>query len=188
MAKSLRVLASIVCAGAVSLSASPALANEPATAGALQWGIGFRYGFDLNDSDLNPWGTGLGVELGYTLPSAVYLGGNFDYFFGEKQETAVLDIEQNTWQVMAEGGYDIGVAPVFVIRPKLGAGVATFDTEVCADAGCNGDSWTYFALAPGAKFMLLTENFGLSADFRYDIVFAEEQTVEALILSIGIGF
>ncbi len=43
-------------------------------------------------------------------------------------------------------------------------------------------------MAPGVKFMLLTENFGLSADLRYDMIFADEETANALILSIGIGF
>ncbi len=204
MAKSVRVLASLVCAGAVSFLATPAFANEPATAGALQWGIGFRYGFELEDGDFNPWGTGLGAELGYTLPNAVYVGGNFDYFFGEEEELGDASYQSNIWQLMAEGGYDIGVAPVFVIRPKLGVGFATINSESCAGTlGCRDDSSTNFALAPGAKFMFLTENFGLSADLRYDIIFAEEppectgtggcveggtETANALILSIGIGF
>jgi hypothetical protein len=190
MAKSLRILSSLVCAGALLSLARPAAANEPATAGALQWGIGFRYGFELEEGDFNPWGTGLGAEVGYTLPQAVYVGGNFDYFFGEEEEVLGTSVSSNIWQVMAEGGYDIGVAPVFVIRPKLGLGLANTSFESCVDGfGCSdNDSSTDFAMAPGVKFMLLTENFGLSADFRYDMIFADETTANALILSIGIGF
>jgi hypothetical protein len=190
MAKWVRFLSSLVCAGALSLLARPAAADEPATAGALQWGLGFRYGFELEEGDIvNPFGTGLGAELGYTFPVAVYVGGNFDYFFGEEQEILGTSTQANLWQLMAEGGYDIAVAPVFVIRPKLGVGFANSSIESCAGTlGCADDSSTNFALAPGAKFMLLTENFGLSADLRYDMVFAEETTLNALILSIGIGF
>jgi Outer membrane protein beta-barrel domain len=168
----------------VSASASA----QPATANSVRLGLGFRYGFELEEGDFNPWGVGLGVEAGYTLPNAVYLGANFDYFFGDKQQTALSEVSGNIWQVMGEGGYDLGLGSNFVIRPKTGIGVAGVKSEVClTGAGCTSDSGTHFAIAPGATFMLLTPAFFLSLDFRYDMIFADEQTLNALIFSAGIG-
>ena len=67
-----------LCIAALCTAASfpvTAQAEPPRTAGALQLGGGFRYGVDLKDSEPDPWGVGLGLELGYTLESAVYVGG-----------------------------------------------------------------------------------------------------------------
>jgi hypothetical protein len=172
MGKWVRVLSSLVCAGALSLFARPASANEPATADTFQWGGGFRYGFELEVPAINPWGPGLGAELGYTMPNAVYLGGKFDYFFGESEEPRL-------WELMAEGGYDLGVGRSVVIRPKVDAGFATSTS--------GNRSRTDVVLSPGAKFLFLTEKFGLSADVRYDMIFVEDTTANALIVGVGVS-
>jgi hypothetical protein len=176
---------------AASLLALPAQADPPATANSVQLGVGFRYGFELEEGDFNPWGTGIGVEAGYTLPSALYLGGNFDYFFGEKLEEAEgVSIEGNIWQLMGEAGYDLGFGqgPFFVIRPKAGVGIAGLNSEACLGMlGCESTSETDFAIAPGATFLLLTKSVSLSLDLRYDMIFADEM-LNALLFSVGIGF
>lgn len=161
-----RWLGVMACAAALLVSA-PAGA-EPATANSLQLGLGFRYGFNLK-SGPNPFGLGIGLDGGYTLPSAVYLGGNFDYFFGENESDSGLG------QLAAEAGYDLGLGENFVVRPKVGAGIAFADSDA------------YFALAPGLKLMLFTSAVSLSTDFRYDMVFADPM-LNALIFSAGIGF
>ena len=156
----------VVCAAGLSL-ATPASA-EPATANSIQLGLGFRYGFNLK-SGSNPFGLGLGLDGGYTFPSAWYLGGNFDYFFGEENgDTGLL-------QLMPELGYDLGIGDSFVIRPKVGAGYASFQSD------------SLFAVAPGTKLMLFTSSVSLSVDLRYDLVFADP-ALNGLILSAGIGF
>lgn len=166
----------------------PASADPPATANSLAIGLGFRYGVDLEDSVVNPWGTGLGVGVGYTLPSAVYLGANFDYFFGETETLPTGDASANIWQAMAEGGYDIGLGQSLVLRPKAGVGFASLNGEACVDTlGCDSRSESNLALAPGLTFLVVTQNFILSLDTRYDLVFAEE-TASALLFSLGIGF
>jgi hypothetical protein len=175
----------------VALAAVPAAADPPVTAGAPQVGVGFRYGFELEEGDFNPWGTGLGVEVGYTLPNALYLGGNFDYFFGETREAAGLELSGNIWQLMGEVGYDLGFGqgPFFVVRPKAGVGVAGLNGEACVEGlGCDDNSETNFAIAPGAAFMIFTKSVSVSLDFRYDMIFAEEEQLNALIFSAGIGF
>jgi hypothetical protein len=170
--------------GTMFLSA-PAFA-DPTTANSLQIGLGFRYGFEMNEGDLNLWGPGLGLDVGYTLPNAVYVGGLFEYFFGETIEEGNVKVKGNLWQLMAEGGYDLGLGPIFVLRPKLGAGFASTSGEFCAP-DCRDDSSTDLAIAPGVKAMFFFPVLKLSADLRYDLVFAEE-TAKAVILTVGFGF
>jgi hypothetical protein len=189
MGKWVRILSSFVGACALLVLARPASANQPATAGELQAGIGVRYGFELEEFDINPWGFGLGAEVGYTLPIGAYFGGNFDYFFGESFENEAGRSEDRLWQTMAEAGYDLALTPKLVIRPKVGAGLASVRHEGCDFGGdCIEHSSSNWALAPGAKFMFLTETVSLSADVRYDMIFLDSMTAEGLILGAGIGF
>jgi hypothetical protein len=181
-----------VLSGALLISGE-AHADQPATANVVQIGVGFRYGVDLDSDDgFNPWGPGIGVNGGYTFSNALYLGGNFDYFFGAKKDVPGFDVSGNIWQLMAEGGYDIGLGNI-VLRPKLGLGFASISSKVCASpdnaafGGCQEPSEKPFALAPGATFLLLTSHFTLTLDARYDIVFADEKA-KALLFSVGIGF
>ena len=161
-------------------------AAEPATANVLQLGLGFRYGFDMKDEKPNPWGVGVGIDGGYTLPNAVYLGGTFEYFFGGTEETPDVDVKANVWQLLAEGGYDIGLADELVLRPKLAAGLAMPRVELCSDVGgCDHESSGKFALAPGVKLMILSR-IKLMIDARYALVFGENQP-KGLILSAGVG-
>lgn len=173
---------------AVVLSgATPSLADQPATANSLQLGVGFRYGFSLDDEKPSRWGPGLGANAGLTLPNAVYVGGVFDYFFGASQEEAGVKATAHVWQLMGEGGYDIGLANL-VIRPKVGAGYATTSAEVCAgDTPCLSNSSGDFALAPGVSLLLFFPRVRISTDLRYDLIFAEK-TAKALILTAGVGF
>lgn len=171
----------------VALVASPAAA-DPATVNSIQLGVGFRYGFDMEPGELNPWGTGLGLDAGITLPNAVYVGGNFEYFFGTTVESSDIDSSGNLWQLTAEGGYDIGLGPIFVLRPKVGVGVAGTSFETCDGSGqCVDDGSTNFVLAPGGSFILMPPGFTLSLDVRYDVIFAE-RTLNGVIVSAGIGF
>lgn len=169
--------------------ALPSFADEPATAGRLQIGLGFRYGAELNEGDFNPWGTGIGLDGGYTLPVLpIYVGGNFEYFFGSTLESPGAKLEGNIWQLMAEGGYDIGLGSRVVLRPKLGLGYAHTKLETCLTGfGCASDKSSDFAVAPGATFMLFLPMLSLSFDGRYEMVLADE-TAKAFIFSAGIGF
>src|SRR5688500_14066049 len=102
-----------------------AWANEPATANSLQLGVGARFGVAFADSGYDPLGLGFGVEAGYTLPDALYLGANFDYFLGGRQDEPDEYFQGNLSQAMAQLGYDVGFGEVFVIRPRLGVGAAS---------------------------------------------------------------
>jgi hypothetical protein len=170
-----------------SLAAAPSFAA--ATEGALQLGLGFRYGKELNDGDLNPWGTGIGLEGGYTLPVLpVYVGGNAEYFFGGTLDAPGGNVDANVWQLSAEGGYDFGIGDHLVLRPKLGLGFAHLSEETCIDTlGCQSDGDSKPLLAPGAKLMLIFSRFELAFDARYAIV-TSDPTSKAFIFSVGVGF
>lgn len=168
------------------LVSAPAFA-EPATANSIQLGLGFRYGIEMNEGDLNPWGIGLGINGGYTLPNAVYLGGNIEYFFGDSAGDDINGASANIWQLSAEGGYDIGLGPIFVLRPKLGLGLANIHAKACVLGACASANESDFALFPGVTFMVMPPGFNLSADVRYELVFSD-QTEKALLLAFGIGF
>jgi|SRR5882724_7564612 len=169
--------------------AVPSWADDPATAGALQIGVGFRYGVGLNDGDFNPWGTGLGLEVGYTLPLLhVYVGGNAEYFFGTTKQALDVKVDGNIWQVTAEGGYDFGFGHHVVLRPKLGLGYANVIGESCiGGADCLKSNDNQAVIAPGAKLILIASHFELAFDARYDVVLSDP-TAKALIFSLGIGF
>lgn len=171
------------------LAPSEAQAEPPRTAGVLQFGAGFRYGIGLDDGEPDPWRTGLGLELGYTLPQAIYAGAVFDYFFGSTATVGGVDMSASLWQLALEGGYDLQLSEAVLVRPKLGLGVATISAECdgCV-VGAASASDTYFAAAPGLTTMFFTSAVVLSIDARYQMVFADPEMAQAVILSFGIGF
>jgi Outer membrane protein beta-barrel domain len=169
------------------LVAAPSFAA--ATEGSLQIGLGFRYGVELNEGDFNPWGTGLGLEVGYTLPVLpIYVGGNAEYFFGGTLDSPAGKIDGNIWQLTAEGGYDFGLGDHLVLRPKLGLGFANLAAETCLGTlGCTKSNDNQGVIAPGAKLILMFSRFELSFDGRYDVVLSDPAS-KAFIFSVGIGF
>ncbi|MFO7177416.1 MAG: outer membrane beta-barrel protein [Pseudomonadota bacterium] len=172
-------------AGACFVSA-PAFA-APATVNSIQIGLGARYGIEMMEGEGNPWGFGLGVNGGITLPMAVYVGGVAEYFFGEEVDVPGGSFSTNLWQLMAEGGYDLGAGPL-VVRPKVGLGFVSSSGEACVTGfGCTDVSSTDFALAPGVAVMAFLPMLSVSADVRYELVFAEE-TGKGLLFSLGLGF
>src|SRR6185436_2678925 len=113
----------------------------------------------------------IGLHGGYTLGMGVYVGGRFDYFFGDSIGNGNIGI----WNLMAEGGYDIGIGPSMVIRPQLGLGLANVHAKVCFSLGgpetCASASDSYFTAAPGAFFFY---DFGgpfIDAGLRFQHVF-----------------
>jgi Outer membrane protein beta-barrel domain len=174
---------------AVVCSFSAAAVAQPATADSFELGAGFRYGIatDLEAGDDNPWAIGLGVNGGYTLPNALYLGGNFEYFFGQSYGDDFAGDGANIWQVTAEAGYDLPLGPIAVLRPKLGAGVAKLQDKLCINGDCATDSQADFTMLPGVTLIVMPPGFRLSADIRYQFIFASDAP-HAIIFTLGIGF
>jgi len=174
-------------AAGICLLSQLAWAGSPATANSIQAGAGFRYGIEMNEGDFNPWAAGFGATAGYTLPMAVYLGGYFDYFFGREVEVEGVLTKGNVWELMGQGGYDIGLGDIWVLRPKVGLGAARSSVETCTvGLACSKAAQVDFALAPGATFILVVDRFKLAFDARYDLIFADT-TTNAVVLSLGAG-
>ncbi|HVW28114.1 MAG TPA: autotransporter outer membrane beta-barrel domain-containing protein [Polyangiaceae bacterium] len=172
---------------------------------SAQFNYGIWTGDDVNGYDLNAFGPGLGVRVGYTLDMGLYLGANFDYFFGDSQNagggvaglaTAGGSVRYNQYDFLAEIGYDAWIYRSGVLRPKLGLGVGIAHVSGCANfnvlgvggTGCDGDSKSGFALAPGVQFMHYFSNVYLTAELRYQHDFIDDSPdPSAVVLGIGVG-
>jgi hypothetical protein len=167
----------------------------PRTAGALQFGLGSRYGFSFEDDAPDPWGTGLGVDLGYTFPAAWYLGAGVEYFFGNDDYEYQTETNTGVFQFAVEVGYDFGLGEA-VVRPKLGIGYAALAIESCSRVGpsgtlertCSDESEGGPAAIPGFTIIVPAGRFHLLLDARNALVFAQSRTWNALIVALGFGF
>ena len=185
-ALSLGIVSSVLCLSVVA-HADPAF-----TAEKPQIGLGLDYGIWTGDDigDFNPYGIGISVLGGYTLPMGVYIGGNFDYFLGDSEGDSKLNI----YGFDVEGGYDIGVAPNLVVRPQLGIGYTTFHNEICIEdvpglfeGGCVDASDSKFSLAPGARLLMDFDAVFGHAGVRYKHIFVDEGNADGLLLTVGAG-
>jgi hypothetical protein len=116
---------------ALTFAPAPASAmGNPFTQNRGQVLGGLRFGSD----ELN---FGLGIKGGYTLPMDLYLGGSFDYFFGEHNESTAngyhYEYDFSFWMLAPEVGYDFGITPAFMVRPFGGIGLAVVNGESCGN-------------------------------------------------------
>jgi hypothetical protein len=129
----------VVAFCAASLSGpEPANAEVPAaTLEQTQVLGGLRYGTDKLS-------VGFGARGGYTLSNRIYVGGSFDYFLGEDEHAPVAgvetEIDYSVWVLLAEGGYDFGLHPNWVLRPMGGLGLAVASGEACVTVPFGGGS------------------------------------------------
>jgi hypothetical protein len=84
---------------------------------------------------------GLGLRVGHTLDMNLYLGGTFDYFFGESNNYPNRSsYSWHFWTMSFEGGYDFHVAERLVVRPFGGLGIIGGYGDSCNAVTCN--SWS----------------------------------------------
>jgi hypothetical protein len=160
----LRLLAALSVL-AVLLVTRPASALEPAyTAGSTQFSGGLRFGTD----NMN---VGLGIRGGHTLDNNLYLGGAFDYFFGESNDYVatvpghVVVVNNNGsvhyWTLSFEGGYDFHIVERLVIRPFGGLGIIDGFGRDCAGNGCYtyGNTHALFTLGGLVSYFVAEKIF-----------------------------
>jgi hypothetical protein len=151
----------------------------------------FNYGIWTGDGDVNPYGPALGVRGGVTLDPGLYLGADFDYFWGEERNVAPFSGRVNIYDVMGEIGYDFWLHRAGVLRPKIGLGVGVVRGEGCfsggAVGGCASDSRSGFAIAPGAQYLHYFSNVFLTVEARYETISIEGPDPNAVVLGIGLG-
>jgi hypothetical protein len=127
--RGLTAVAALTCAATVT---APAEAVPSFTLERTTLGGGIRWGSD----DLE---FGIGVRGGYTLRQGIYIGGLFDYWFGDDDDSEVAGIARferdiNVWNLMGVVGYDAGITQSITIRPYGGFGIVHVDFEECGGA------------------------------------------------------
>jgi hypothetical protein len=165
------IKASLITLGALLLApaAAQAAPHTPHWSAAGLLGYGFEDGSNL----------GLGARFGYSLRNNIYLGGLFQYHFGESNEAgafgATADAHGNIYYFGFEGGYDFHIDDV-VIRPYagLGPGFEHASLETCAPGvGCakasNTDTEFTFWFG-GTVLYQFDEKWFIGGDFRLPIV------------------
>jgi len=151
---------------------------------------GLRFGTE----DLN---LGFGARGGYTLSQGIYLGGAFDYMFGDTTTRTITETGTNTmlrneadfdaWFLMFEGGYDLGLAPRFVLRPMAGLGLSHGAVEFCStvtgfDPECRDETDENGAFHIGAIAIYDLRPITLNGGLRIFI-----GDVDGLVLGASVG-
>ena len=133
---------------------------------------GLRFGSDNLDF-------GVGVRGGYTLGMGLYIGGVFDYWFGDDDDAGApfLNVESNVsyWDLMAEVGYDFGITPSIMIRPFGGFGIFHWDLEVCGPVVCDDSSDSEAAGEFGGILLFAFGSLHLGPELR--VLFADDTAV-----------
>jgi hypothetical protein len=194
-------LAAIVVA---TLTAGSALADPAFTSGTPQVGGGLQYGIFMGDDQgdpPNPYNLGLNVRGGYTLDMGLYVGAGIDYFFGQEKDqdlpfVGTVTASINIWQLGAEVGYDLGLSPSMVLRPKLGLGYATATGKVSGGGASSSSDETGLAITPGVQALFDMGGWFLDAEGRYNILSIStdngtggttDTDLAGLLLGVGAG-
>jgi hypothetical protein len=169
----------VACAAAALSFSADAHALPLLTLSASLRGL---FGSAFGDPDANPYGPGIGVRAGVTLPTSLYLGASLDYFFGDSVEIAGADVNQSLLQVLANVGYDAGLGPL-TLRPSIGLGLAQSNVEI----GPIEQSESNFVLSPGAEAIVGLGLLSVSGEVRYNKVFVDGD-FDGLYFGVGLGF
>jgi hypothetical protein len=171
-------LASVAFVSTVPLTAH---ALEPAaTAESVQLTGGIRFATE----DMN---FGLGARGGYTLPMNLYLGGSFDYFFGEDHDFVGYEFHTSAWTLSFEGGYDFGITPELVVRPFGGLGVVWWHWD-CSEIDpflrvCPEDTESDFVFSTGGLLYYVAGSLLVGPELRF--LFVDGEVVAVFGGNIG---
>lgn len=173
---------------------------EPATLERVQIELGARYAFALESLEYNPWGTGLGGAIGYTLDNAIYLGGSFDWFTGEEIEYPdrankypdPIYVGGNYWQSLVWGGYDMEFSDSFVLRPKAGVGISTSTLRDCNSLigdqiECVKTIRGETSIVPAAELLFVSPIL-ISLEARFILLFDSVTIKSAAMGGVSLGF
>lgn len=170
--------------------------------GLFSLGAAFNYGiwtgsdqFKNLDGDVNPFGPALGITAGVTLKPGIYIGADFNYFWGGSRTVSGLNagasMHANIYDVLGEVGYDLWVGRTGVLRPKVGLGIGIARGTFCGSTGfttaCATDSRSGFTIAPGAEYVQFFGPGYLSLEAKWQDVMLSGPDASAVVLGIGIG-
>lgn len=158
----------------------------------LSLGASLGYGFRVTDEgdlddDANPYGLGLGVRGGYTIPGGLYLGGLFQYFGGEEAGNDTVNGHINQMNFAGDIGYDIALGNRFVLRPLVGLGATIVTGEICVLGQCADDQTDpYFLVAPGVNAVVGLGALYLGGEIRYFFL-PDDEIPDGFLVGLNIG-
>jgi hypothetical protein len=152
-------------------TAERALAQGDAERDTRQTSIGLLvgYGVELSDNLMDPFGLTLGVRGGHTFDAGIYVGGQFNYFFGESVDFGTVEATVRALTLAVEGGYDIVAAPL-VLRPSVAVGAAFFSGSGSSGGVEGSDSFTRFYVGPGVSLLYPLDDWFVGVDARVLVV------------------
>jgi hypothetical protein len=110
----------------------------------------------------------------------VYLGGEFNYFLGGSKEESGIEVAMNVMQYGVEVGYDIGVSPELVIRPKAGIGMASVKAEVSGGGFDDSESESGLFIPIGAAVLYSMGSWFIGGDVRYGILSITDESTDPI--------
>jgi hypothetical protein len=172
-----RAVATFLTAAAFFTIAPSARADEITVSAAALVGYGITSHLVCGPTDetCNPFGVGIGVRAGVTLPFHLYLGGTLVYQIGYSKDFGNGDTASaHVFYPGIEGGYDFVFGPI-TLRPYLGVGDAfvTSSGTLPAVPSEQLSSSAYdinqhrFAVWPGAVGYVSFNRFFAGLDARY---------------------
>jgi len=145
-------------------------------------------------SSLNPYGAGLGLRLGITLPVRLYFGVSYEHFFGGEpvrySNVVAWESEATVDQVEGWVGYQLPLDGV-TLRPCLGIGAAymreeTLVTDMRGQQERSEEDALGIVVSPALQLAFPIGAASFLVEGRYSIV--PEDVAEADALFIGVGF
>lgn len=155
--------------GADAQAIAGGLANGQVATGAVGPSVAARigYGVDLEDTGINPFGFGLGLEFAfaaYNVPIAI--SGEFDYYIGESVSYGGIDIRQNIMHGLIWLGYNRAIGNRFVLRPSVGGG---FESIRISGGGASDGLLGGLIGLQGHGLVFVTDNLYIDAILRLTI-------------------
>lgn len=157
------------------------------------------YGLLPGASDsLNPYGAGIGLRLGITLPVRLYLGLSYEHFFGGEPvrlaNIVAWESEATVDEAQAWLGYQLPLDGI-TLRACLGLGVAYLQEETLVygmqtaspEPERSTESALGFVWSPALQLAFPVGAASLLVEGRYSIVPEEVAEADALFLGVGFG-
>jgi|GEM_PF-946592 len=196
MAFMARLTASLFVLLAVGLLSAPGAAAEPKafTLGQPAAEAHLAYGAYTGDGKANPYGFGLGLRGGVTLPENLYVGALLEYYFGSSETRSdgffdAIKSSANFWLLQAEPGYDFAISDEVVLRPQLNLGFAYAHRNDCIADVCDRQSDANLSLAPAGTLLYRGEGYVMYFGMRYSEVFtaSDRSSGSGFVMTIGVG-
>jgi hypothetical protein len=175
-------------------SATPAVASEASELRFSASAQAFYAAMPTESDALNPYGPGLGVRAGVTLPISLYLGVSYEHFFGGEPRgwASVVSVrtEAVADQVTGWAGYELELEALD-FRPRVGLGYARTRTEqvVWGDGEPERSQTSEGAVvvSPAVELAFPVGAASFILEGRYTFIPAELAAADVLMIGVGFG-